>query len=53
VAKVNQDLASPMEQWLEHWHYDLPLNLRKALGLVSMLRHDHGQTTISDVLQSL
>ena len=53
VTKVNQDLASPMEQWLEHWHYDLPLNLRKAVGMVSMMRHDQGQTTISDILQSL
>ncbi|MBM4250539.1 MAG: YihY family inner membrane protein [Deltaproteobacteria bacterium] len=50
VTQVTQDLSSPMEQWLENWHYDMPINLRKAIHLIG---RDHGAATMSDILQAI
>jgi membrane protein len=50
VTKVTADLSSPMEHWVENWHFDMPINLRKAIHLIG---RDHGEATMSDILQAL
>ena len=33
VSEIKQDLDRPMQGWLEHWHHELPIDLKTALAL--------------------
>lgn len=35
MSRLTRDLAKPMEDWLAHWHHELPLDLRLALQVLT------------------
>lgn len=50
LAKMQDDLARPMAEWLEHWRHELPLNVPKALKLLQESTPSGRPMTLADAL---